>query len=214
MSTATLYPRPPVVPDPTAPFDGMAGHRKFTVAEYHEMIRDGVLTTADPVELLEGYLVLQMARGPRHDHAVAYLSRLLSRMLSDDWWVGPQTAATLSESEPKPDVSVARGGLMAFTNRHPGPADIALLVEASDSSLTRDRRDKARIYARDGIPVYWIVSVPDRRIEVYTDPDPAADPPAYRTVTAYPVGEAVPVVLDGATVGQFAVADVIPPGQS
>lgn len=210
MTTTTLYPRPPVVPDPAAPFDGMAGHRRYTVAEYHDLIRDGVLGKSDPVELLEGYLVLQMPRGPRHDHAVAYIARKLSRMLPDEWWVGPQTAATLSESEPEPDVSVARGGVMAFRDHHPGPADLALLVEASDSSLTRDRRDKARIYARDGIPVYWIVSVPDRRIEVYTDPDPAADPPAYRTRTDFPVGTAAPVVLDGTPVGTIPVAEVIP----
>ena len=84
------------------------------------------------------------------------------------------------------------------------------MIEVSDSSLARDRKDKHLLYAHDGIPVYWVVNVVDRRIELYTDPQPDADPPAYATRTDYHPGDAVPVVLDGRTVGTLAVADLLP----
>lgn len=80
----------------------------------------------------------------------------------------------------------------------------------SDSSLDRDQQEKAYIYARDGIPVYWIVNLIDRRVEVYTDPTGPADLPQYRTRQDYPPGAAVPVVLDGVTVGTVPVEELLP----
>ena len=212
MSAATLTPPPvgPAGPATTAPFGGMAFIRRFTVDEYHELIRSGMLGPEDRVELLDGYLVLKMAHGSRHDGAIAVLNRRLVRAVPDEWTVRPQLAATLPESEPEPDLLVARGGDAAYFGRHPSPIEVGLLIEVSDSSLARDTREKLQIYARDGIPVYWVVNIPDRRIEVYTDPDPAAVPPAYRIRAVHPVGSTVPVVLDGVTVGQITVADVLP----
>lgn len=79
----------------------------------------------------------------------------------------------------------------------------------SDSSLRADRVGKARIYARAGIPVYWVVNVVDKVVEVYTQPSGPCDAPAYAKRDEYPGGTAVPVVLDGTTVGTIAVADVV-----
>ena len=221
MTTATLTTPPQTqTPPPAAaaappaaveepPFGGLAALRRFTVDEYHQMLKAGILYEGEPVELLEGLVVTKMPRGPDHEHAIRTLNYRLVRMLPDGWVVGPQTAATLTDSEPEPDFTVARGEEAAFADRHPGPADIALLIEVSDSSLRRDTRDKGRIYARAGVPVYWIVSIPDRRVDVLTDPSGPADAPAYATRTEYPHGAAVPVVLDGVTVGTITVADVI-----
>src|SRR5207248_1191302 len=85
----------------------------------------------------------------------------------------------------------------SYDTRHPGPSDFGILIEVADSSLLTDRRDKGRIYARESIPVYWIVNLVDRQVEVYTDPDPAASPPAYRTRTDYRPGDAVPITFRG-----------------
>lgn len=205
--TATTGPR----------FKADAAFRTFTGDEYDEMVQNGQLDEDDNVELLEGYLVLKMPTNPPHDNAVDVLTELLTKMVPTGWRVRPQTTAKLAQSRPEPDVALARGDRRAFAARHPEPADFALVIEVSDSSLARDELDKTRIYARDAIPVYWVVNLIDRRVEVFTDPTGptppagAADPdPHYRARTDYPAGTAVPVVLDGVGVGAVPVDDLLP----
>jgi Uma2 family endonuclease len=203
MSTTT--PASPPVPG----FVGQTTFHRLTVDQYHEMIRTGILSEEDPVELLEGYLVTKMPRSPEHDYAVSALPELLHPIVPKTFAIRGQCAATIQESEPEPDLIVARGDRTLYRHRHPGPADTALVVEVSASSLLRDRTDKARIYARASIPVYWVVNVIDKQIEVYTQPSGPGDSPAYGQRQDYPVGTAVPVVLDGATVGTIPVAEVM-----
>ncbi len=184
--------------------------RKFTLAEYHKMIETGVLVDGEPYELLEGYLVHKMSRGTPHDAAVQALYKRLLRLLPAGWDVRGQSAVTLTGgSEPEPDFALVRGDENTYRTRHPGPADVGLLVEVSDSSLSIDRHDKGSIYAQNGVPVYWVVNVTDRQIEVYTRPSGTGDAAHYATRTDYPVGTAAPVVLDGVVVGTVAVADVL-----
>ena len=76
----------------------------------------------------------------------------------------------MDDSEPEPDATVVSGTPRDYTYRHPVPTDISLIVEVADSSLQRDRQQKRRIYARNGIPIYWIVNVVDRVIEVHSSP--------------------------------------------
>jgi hypothetical protein len=70
-------------------------------------------------------------------------------------------------------------------------------------------RDKTRIYARASIPVYWIVNLVDRRIEVYSQPSGPTDQPAYGSFQIYQPGDNVPIILDGNTVGSVAVSELI-----
>ena len=79
-------------------------------------------------------------------------------------------AADPDYNEPEPDLCVVRGESDDYTDRHPGPGDIALIVEVAESSLSRDRGEKGENYGRAGIPVYWIVNLVDRRLEVYSNP--------------------------------------------
>jgi Uma2 family endonuclease len=93
-------------------------------------------------------------------------------------------------------------------HRHPSPADVSLLVEVSDSTLAIDREDKCRIYARAGIPTYWIVNLVDQQIEVYTSP--VGDPtPAYCDRVDRHLGDAVEVILEGQRIGSVAVSAVL-----
>jgi len=94
--------------------------------------------------------------------------------------------------------------------RHPGPQDIALLVEVSNTTLPRDRTVKARVYARAGVAVYWIINLVDRQIEVYSEPTGPAPQPAYGRRTDYRPGQAVPLVIGGTQVGQIAVNELLP----
>jgi Uma2 family endonuclease len=192
------------------PFKATASFRTWTVDEYDQLIEEGVLTEDDRVELLEGYLVLQMPANPPHDASVTAVYRRLDRLVPSDWIARCQVGARLAESRPEPDVSVVRGPEREYFTRHPEPADLGLVVEVADSSLDRDQLDKTRIYARDRIPVYWIVNLVDRRVEVNTDPTGPCDDPRYHTLRVFPPGSSVPVELDGTTVGAIQVDDILP----
>ncbi len=130
--------------------------------------------------------------------------------LPTGWDLRIQSAVTLVDSQPEPDIAVVRGSAVNYENNHPGPADIGLLIEVADSSLLRDQRDKTRIYARAGIVCYWIVNLLDRRIEVYTQPAGPTAVPAYGSFQIYQPGDNVPLVLDGNTVATVAAADLLP----
>lgn len=192
------------------PFKAMASLRKWTVDEYDQMVGDGVLTEDDRVELLEGYVVLKMPANPPHEFSVTATYKSLDRLVPRGWTVRSQVGARLSESRPEPDIAVARGDDRDYASRHPEPADLGLVVEVADSSLDRDQLDKSRIYARDRIPVYWIVNLIDRRVEIYTDPTGPCDEPEYRTTRIFPAGSAAPVELDGTAVGTIAVDEILP----
>jgi Uma2 family endonuclease len=187
-----------------------AGFFRLTVAQYHDMIRNHTLTPDDKVELLNGYLVNKMPQGTPHSGAIDSLDEDLHRVVPAGWRVRAQLPITLSASEPEPDFAVVRGVRGAFAQRHPNGSDFGIVIEVADSSLHHDRREKGEVYAAAGIPVYWVVNGIDRQVEVYTDPQPAADPPAYATRTDYPHGSSVPVVLDGVAVATLAVADLVP----
>jgi Uma2 family endonuclease len=126
------------------------------------------------------------------------------------WCVMVVPPVNLEDSEPEPDVALVRIDERTYDGRFPTAKDVGLFIEVADVSLALDQTEKGRIYARSGIPVYWVVNLVDRQVEVHTDPDPAATPPAYRTRTDYRPGDTVPLVLDGQPAGGIAVADLIP----
>lgn len=190
------------------PYGGLASLRRFSVREYHDMIAKGVLTESDPVELLEGLLVSKMPRSLAHDFAITALEMHLHQLVPRPNVVRGQCAATFADSEPEPDCIVARGPLSEYRTRHPGPAETLLVVEVSASSLERDRSDKGRIYARGGIPIYWIVNVEEKKVEVYSDPVGGAAA-EYRGHVDYSSTESIPLILDAREVGAIAVAELM-----
>jgi len=189
---------------------GYHSFRRFSVDEYHRMIDAGILTDEDKVELLEGYVVLKMPRNPSHDGTIDLVSGSLGGQLPPGWFLRIQQAVTLIDSEPEPDCAVVRGSRRTYLGRHPHATDVGLLVEIANTSLDRDRDDKTRIYARAGIVCYWIVNLLDARVEVYTQPSGPTAAPSYASRQDYRAGDAIPLVLDGATVGTVAAADLLP----
>jgi Uma2 family endonuclease len=183
---------------------------RFTVDQYHEMIRTGILASGAPIELLEGWLVTKIIKSPRHSAATAKTRRSLAANIPDGWSVDTQEPVTTADSEPEPDVSVIRGLRENYTESHPAPGDIGLLVEVADTSVDRDRNWKKRMYAAAGIPVYWVVNLVDRQVEVFTAPSGNAERAEYATHHVFRVGEEVPLVLDGRQVGWLAVSDLLP----
>jgi Uma2 family endonuclease len=183
--------------------------RRFTVDEYHKMVEAGILNDEDKVELLEGYVVEKMPRNPPHDVAIQRLDKRFHRAVPAGWEVRVQSAIQLPDSEPEPDIAVARGDDFTFATRHPEAAELGATIEVADTSLARDRQDKGRIYARARIPVYWIVNLPDRQIEVYTNPSGSESTAAYGQRQDYRAGDVVPIILDGVAVGQIAVSEIL-----
>jgi Uma2 family endonuclease len=183
---------------------------RFTVEQYEGMAAAGLLTADDRVELLEGVIVDKMTQNPPHNATIDFVRDALEPLLPEGWRLREQKAVRASDtSAPEPDLAVVAGPAARYLKRHPGPRDVALVVEVSDASLPDDRGRKQRIYARARIPVYWIVNLVDGAVEVHTDPR-AGKTPTYRGRQEYRPGEKVPVVIDGATVGDVAVADLLP----
>lgn len=182
----------------------------ISVAAYDEMIRTGVIQEDDPVELLDGFLVLKMTTYPPHEAAVRRLRRKLEALLSDRWLVDPEMCVGLATSVPEPDVIVYRGAIGDYDARRPGPADIALLVEVADSTLSRDRNWKRRIYARAGIPIYWIANLNDRTLEVYSGLHGEGEAADYQPAVVLPETCQVTVTLDGVSYGDLYVAELLP----
>ena len=193
---------PPVVPSEPV--------WRFSVDEYHAMIHAGILMDGDPVELLDGWLVTKMTKKPPHSIATRRIRHALERIVPPGWFVDSQEAITLATSEPEPDAIVARGDDEDYLGRHPGPKDLAIVVEVADVSLKRDRTFKKRLYAQAGIPAYWIVNLVERCVEVFTDPSGATDQPDYRQHRAFAASEEVPLVVDRREVGRIAVTTVLP----
>jgi hypothetical protein len=183
---------------------------RFSVARYQMMIEAGILTSEDKVELLENYVVLKMSRNPPHDGTIQVITGTLAPVVPPGWCVRSQLTVVLTDSQPEPDFSLARGGSRTYLARHPTPADIGLIIEVANSSLLRDQRDKTRIYARGGIVCYWIVNLVDQRIEVYTQPSGPTAVPAYGSFQTYRPGDAVPLVLDGTTVATVPASELLP----
>ena len=145
--------------------------RPLTVAEFHRMGEVGILGEDDRVELLEGVLTVMSPIGPRHALAVDALMRLLVAAVGDRARVRIQNPVTLDNgSEPTPDVVVARNRWRGYPASHPGPDDVLLLVEVSDSTIRADLGAKRALYARAGIAEYWVVDLTKDVVHVHRTP--------------------------------------------
>jgi Uma2 family endonuclease len=148
--------------------------RHMTVREYYLAAKKGVFKPGERLELIRGE-VIQKVSPQRSLHSVttSLVARHVSPAFGQNCYVRQQMPVGFDEeSEPEPDVAVVSGIELDFAHRHPGPTEILLIVEVSDTTLRFDRGKKARIYAEFGIPEYWIVNLRDRELEVFLGPGP------------------------------------------
>jgi Uma2 family endonuclease len=181
---------------------------RFTVKQYHRMIETGILTADDQVELLEGWVVPKMPHNPPHDGTGWLVQTALLSRLPKGWILRVQSAITTIDSQPEPDLVIARGPGMRYFSSHPEPKEIALVVEVSDTTLDRDRDEKARLYARARIPIYWIVNLPESKVEVYTEPRYGRRP-SYRHREELSPPFLLPLVIDGREVARLDLHEIL-----
>ena len=186
-----------------------SGLYRMSLGEYEAMVASGALATSKRLHLINGYLVAKMTQNPPHAIVDELLGLALARILPADRYHARSAKPVRipgRDSEPEPDRSVARGTPRDFGDHHPEPHEIALVVEIADSSLADDRKLAAHVYGPAGIPVYWIVNVAERQVEVYSEPAPTG----YRSVEVIAEDGSVPVTVDGQTFGTIAVAHILP----
>jgi Uma2 family endonuclease len=162
--------------------------RRFSVEEYHQMVRAGILKEDDRVELIEGEIVEMTPIGPRHAVCVAGLTDHFVRSLATRAVVWAQSPIRLGvRSEPQPDVALVEPPRTRYGDAHPGPEDVLLIIEVADTTVEDDRLRKIPLYARAGIPETWLVNLPGEAVEVYRNPAPDG----YRQVLAVRRGQSL-----------------------
>jgi len=184
--------------------------RRWTRKEYRLLGERSILPEDEPVELIDGQLIVAEPKGTPHTTAIGLAVDALRAAFGAGWLVRQESPVALDDgSEPEPDVVVVPGGPRDYLPDH--PARPVLVVEVADASLLLDRHHKGSAYARAGLPDYWIVNLVDRQLEVHRRPatDPAADFGwRYLDITILAPSAAVtPLALPGA---RIAVADLLP----
>lgn len=142
---------------------------RWSVAEYLRLAELGFLGEDDQIELLEGWPVKKMTKNPLHDSTVDQINLWLRSHLPPGWYVRVQNVIVTADSAPEPDLAIVRGRPKDYAKQHPAPQDVALIVEVADTSVTKDRQ-KRHLYARAGIPSYWLVNLLDKQLEVFSSP--------------------------------------------
>jgi Uma2 family endonuclease len=145
----------------------------WTVNEYHQLIDKGIFHPEERVELIAGQIIQMSAKGTAHTSATRRASNILRNLLGDRASVYTQDPIQLNDlSEPEPNVSVVRFDPLDYSTHYPRAAEVYLIIEVADSSLTYDTEVKAQLYAASGIADYWVLDVNDRRLIVFREPDP------------------------------------------
>jgi Uma2 family endonuclease len=198
MSTAAAT-RPPGSSPP--PF------RRITVDEYERITEAGALEDPSRVELIDGSMVEKMAKNTAHRYTTKETLKALDSRLPAGWTSQKEEPVRIPPyDEPEPDVAIIRGTDADYEFRLPRAADVALLVEVSETTLSQDRGKELSSYAKARIPVYWIINLLDRQVEVYSRPGKTG----YRSHETFTPGQQIPVTIGGQELPPIAVDSLLP----
>ncbi len=144
---------------------------RFSVEEFNKLGEAGIFDEDDRVELLDGEIIVMTPIGLPHAGVVMRLTAVLPRKLGDRIILDPQNPTVIDEfSEPQPDIMLLKPRKAFYKSKHPGPEDILLLIEVSDTTLQYDRGRKLCKYAECGVSEVWIVNLKNNTIEQYREP--------------------------------------------
>lgn len=145
--------------------------KRFSIEEYHRLAELGFFAPDERVELIRGEIIKMAAKGRSHSVCTSFLVEELVILLARRARLRLQEPIILSpDSEPEPDIVIARRRSDNYFSSHPEPADILWVIEVSDSTLKYDRKTKLSLYAEAGISNYWIFNLVDDRLEMYGEP--------------------------------------------
>jgi len=177
----------------------------WTRDEYHHLLEQGFLIEGSRFELLEGEIVAKMPQDRKHIVACMRGQQALMGVFGVAHVQTQGPIAPNDYNEPEPDIVVLRNRVQDYMEDHPGPADILLAVEVANTSLRADRTVKRAVYARAGIPEYWLMDVNGRTLTVFREPGPDG----WASETTLTDADAVsPLAAPDAPI---AVADLLPP---
>jgi Uma2 family endonuclease len=165
----------------------------------------GVFAADEKVELIEGDIVPMAPPNPPHSGAINPVGKLLESAFGSGFHMRTEQPLVLGEdTQPQPDVVICVGEAADYRRRFPTAEDVRLVVEVSDTTLAEDRAVKGPLYARAGIPEYWILNLRDACLEVFREPDGAR----YRAQRLYTAGETVAPLAAAASVDVAALLGV------
>jgi Uma2 family endonuclease len=163
---------------------------RITVEHFYRMAEVGLFGEDERVELIEGEIIDVPPMGHAHAGVVGYLVEVLMKSLAERAIVRPQLTLRLGEdSEPLPDVVVARPREDRYFGAHPIASDVVLVVEVSSTTLRFDRNVKVPMYARRGIPEVWVLDVGAQQIHRYSSPRDGQ----YAATTTFPLATRLPL---------------------
>ena len=223
---ATVSINPPATPLETAilessavPSEPLVGRPeglpyRLSANDYFRMVDADIIPTERRVGLWEGYLYEKMAKKMAHSGASSKVTTALIRAIPNEWCLWPENPILIDNfTAPLPDVSVVRGCSDDYTGRDsvPKAGEVGLVVELAESSLRKNLTTTLQIYARAGLPVYWVVNLVARRVEVYSEPRVEESGVArYTSVAMFEGDQDVPLVLDGREIALIPASDLIP----
>ena len=162
--------------------------KRFSVSEYYRMAEAGILGEDERVELVEGVIVALAEMGSRRAARVDRLNQHLNSLAGGETLVRVQSPIRLDDaSEPGPDLALLKPREDFYSSEHPGPGDILLVIEVSDTSAEYDVEVKLPLYARSEIPETWLVNLTSETVEVHSRPAPGG----YRQTLRAKRGEAL-----------------------
>ena len=186
---------PPLVPT----------RKRWTRAEC-SLVEAAGLWKSERIELIQGELLNRMGKNRPHANAASGLYLWLARVFGPEFVqteVPIDVAAEDNETnEPEPDIIVLNQPYYAFPTANPGPPDLRLVVEVSDSTLTFDLTTKAALYARAQIAEYWVLDVQGRRLLVHSEPAGSR----FRRIIAFAENEQVAPLASPGTLFPVAAA--------
>lgn len=108
-------------------------------------------------ELINGKIYLKVGQNVPHSRSNWRVLLAMSLTFGPDYILMPVSLPVDVENSPEPDALVTRQPTQGMMGRKPQPADARLIVEVADTTLWRDKNTKRRLYARAGVPEYWVL---------------------------------------------------------
>ena len=149
---------------PPVHFDAV---RRFTVEEYYRLVEAGILEEDARVELLDGQIIPMAPIGPEHHWILDQLNAAFVEQRAGRFNVGPGRSLPIRPHDvPEPDLVLYRLGTRR--RQHLAAADVLLVIEIADSTLTHDLGYKVDLYQRAKIPEYLVVDVRHQCLRIFT----------------------------------------------